>query len=367
MGWFDEQIKQRLREDELDFSQTFTELSGVVMGKRSARRASADERRKAKDAIEDILAYFHVKAEEPPEGIEDINDQLEYQLRPTGIMRRVVKLSGAWYEDAVGPMLGRLRQGDPVALLPTVRGYRFFHYGMGQYVYVTKKTAALLAEEAICFYRPLPLKKLTAKDLLRYMAKTVSANDMILLGLATLSVTLLGLFLPYVNNMLFSRVVPSGKIGLLLPVACMLLGVTLSTTLVGITKSLLLTRVQTKIDVSVQAAGMMRLLSLPAEFFKKFSAGDLANRAQSFSTLSAMLCSTVFTTGLTSILSLLYIRQIARFASALVLPAMTVIAVTLVVSIITTLVQLKLSKRRIELTAKQDGLVFALFSGVSKI
>ncbi len=367
MGWFDEQIKQRLREDELDFSETFAELSGVVMGKQSARRSSADERRKAKDAIEDILAYFHVKAGELPEGIEDINDQLEYQLRPTGIMRRVVKLTGAWYEDAVGPMLGRLRQGDPVALLPTLRGYRFFHYGMGQYVYVTKKTAALLSEEAMCFYCPLPLKKLTAKDLLRYMAETVSANDLIMIGLATLAVTLLGLFLPRVNSLLFSRIVPSGQIGLLLPIACMLLGVTLCTTLVGITKSLLLTRVQTKMDVSVQAAGMMRLLSLPADFFKRFSAGDLSNRAQSFSTLSAMLCSTVFSTGLTSVFSLIYISQIARFASALVWPAMIVIGVTLLVSILTTLVQLKVSKRRVELTAKQDGLVFALFSGVSKI
>ncbi len=367
MGWFDEQIKQRLEDDELDFSQAFAELSGVVMGKRGMRYQNADERRKAKDAIADILAFYHVKAEEPPEGMEDINDQLEYQLRPAGVMRRVVKLSGAWYADAVGPMLGRLRQGDPVALLPTLRGYRFFHHATGQYVYVTKKTAALLAQEAICFYRPLPLKKLTIRDLLRYMAETVSVSDLIMIGFATLAATLLGLFLPYVNNLLFSRIVPSGKISLLLPIACMLLGVTVSASLVGVTKSLLLTRIQTKMDVSVQAAGMMRLLSLPADFFKKFSAGDLANRAQSFSTLSAMLCGTVLTTGLTSILSLVYIGQIARFASALVLPALIVIAVTMVVSILSTVTQFKVSNRRVELTAKQDGLVFALFSGVPKI
>ncbi|MDO5112609.1 MAG: NHLP bacteriocin export ABC transporter permease/ATPase subunit [Clostridia bacterium] len=367
MGWFDEQIKQRLQDDELDFSQAFASLSGVVMGKKSMRLSDADERRKANDAIADILAFYHVKAEEPPEGMEDINDQLEYQLRPTGIMRRVVRLTGAWYEDAVGPLLGRLRQGDPVALLPTLRGYRFFHHAMGQYVYVTKKTAALLTEEAICFYRPLPLKKLTAGDLLRYMAETLSASDLIMIGFATLAATLLGLFLPYVNNLLFSRIVPSGKVSLLAPIACMLLGVTVSASLVGITKSLLLTRIQTKMDVSIQAAGMMRLLSLPADFFKKFSAGDLASRAQSFSTLSAMLCSTVFTTGLTSILSLVYVGQIARFASALVLPAMVVILVTMIVSILSTLTQLKVSNRRAELTAKQDGLVFALFSGVQKI
>ncbi len=367
MGWFDEQIRQRINEDEQDFSQVVAELSSVVMGKKALNLDSFSDRKKTQDALDDILCYYHVKTQELPADISDINDQLEYILRPTGIMRRVVKLTKGWYKDASGAMLGRTKNGDPVALLPCSRGYRFYFHASGEYVRVNAKTEAMLSDEAVCFYKPLPLRKLDVKALFQYMLSSLSASDIFMIAAATLAVTLMGMFSPYLNSILFSKVIPSGKMELLLPIAGLFLGVALSTTLVSIVKTLSMTGIQSKMCNGVQAAAMMRVLSLPTSFFKKYSAGDLSTRTQSFSGLCMMFTGAVFTTGLSFVFSLVYLTQINNYAAALVVPALVVVGATLIVSVFSTLMQMRSARERMRLNAKQNGIVFALFSGIPKI
>ena len=65
---------------------------------------------------------------------------------------------------------------------------------------------------------------------------------------------------------------------------------------------------------------MMRIMSLPADFFKRYSAGELSNRASQVGVLCKMLASTVLSAGLTSVFSLIYISQIFVYAPALVVP-----------------------------------------------
>lgn len=367
MGWFDDQIKQRINDDELDFSRVSAELSGVVMGKKALRFSNLDDREKTQDALGEILRYYHQTLGEVPEEITDINDQLEYLLRPTGIARRVVNLTKGWYKDAQGAMLGRTKTGEPVALIPTLKGYRFYHYGSGEYVHVNSKTEALLAAEAICFYRPLPMRKITAKDLFAFMLGSISPADVVMIVVATLAVTLLGMFMPHINRLIFSGVVPSGRISLLLPVAALMIGLAVSTTLVNIIKSLVMSGINVKMQGQMQSAAMMRVLSLPAEFFRKFNAGDLATRTQSFSSLCAMLTNALFSTGISFVFSFAYLAQIGNYAASLVIPALLVLVATLAISVATTLVQVKIAKKRMNSNAKQNGLVFALFSGISKI
>ena len=178
MGWFDEQIRQRIQHDDDSFSDAFAAMAGVVMGERISR-ALNDDRVQAKNAIEEILKYYHIKPLELPDGIRDMNDQLEYLMRPAGIMRRTVNLEGAWYRDAIGALLGSRKDDQtPVALLPCgLSGYRFFDSKSGKWVKLNKETAKLIDEEAICFYKPLPLKKIGVRDLLIYIVQCMSAAD----------------------------------------------------------------------------------------------------------------------------------------------------------------------------------------------
>ena len=105
MGWFDEQIKQRKQNDNDVFADSFVNIAGAVMGSKVSA-ALNDERLLVKNAFDEILKFYHVKTREIPDNIKDRNEQLEYLLRPHGIMRRTVVLSKGWYKDAVGAMLG---------------------------------------------------------------------------------------------------------------------------------------------------------------------------------------------------------------------------------------------------------------------
>ncbi len=367
-GWFDEQIKDRIRYDEEGVQNAFAQLSSVVLGKSVISAALNSDRLKTKNAIEEILKFYNTEPIELPEELEDLNDQLEYLLRPTGIMRRVVKLQGNWWRDAVGPMLGQTRSGDVVALIPAGwGGYEFFDYETGEKLRLSRKTRDKLQEEAFCFYRPLPLKQLGLADLLQYIVKTLSAADILMAALAGLGVSLLGLFTPYIKKLIFERVIPAGEPGLLLPVALVLAGVTLSAVLIEITKTLLIARVQTKMNIPVEAAAMSRLLLLPAVFFKEYNAGELSSRISAIMQLCEMLANAFLATGLTALFSLVYVFQIMSFAPTLVAPALLVILLELAVTVITGFVELNLNRRRMALDARLNGLTFASFSGVPKI
>ena len=367
MGWFDEQIKQRIRADEDAFADAFASMAGVVMGQ-STTRVLMDDRQKTKNAVDEILKFYHIKSVDLPDELTDINEQLEYLLRPSGIMRRVVNLEGTWYRDGVGAFLGTLKTGGVVALLPHgLSGYTFFDYESGKNVRVNRQTAALLATEAICFYKPLPLKKLGIRDLLIYIAETLSPADLLLVGIATLAVTLVGMLGPKLNNIIFSSVIESGDMGLFLAITVMLAATGIANLLLGTIKSIVMERMGIKTGTAVQAASMMRVLSLPTKFFKEYSAGELSSRTQGINSLCNMLVSILLTTGLTSVFSLVYITQIFTYAPLLVIPAITITLATALFTLLTTLVQMKQSKRMMELGAKESGLIYSFITGVQKL
>ena len=368
MGWFYEQIKQRIRNDRDAFSGAFAEMSGVIMGKSILNADFFDDTRLAKDAVDEILKYYHVPMQELPVNVREINDVLEFLLRPSGIMRRNVILDGTWYEDGMGPLLCTTTDGTITALIPRgAKGYTYYDMAQSKRVPVTAKNASLFDREAICFYKPFPLKEMSARDLIRYMLGTLSVGDYAAVALATLAVTLIGLFTAYVNNLIFSNVVYSTSVGLLIAAGVFLLGVTLSGTMIGITKTMVLARISTKMLIPVQSATMMRVLSLPVSFFKQYSSGDLAARVQSMTSLCELLTEIVLSTGFSTLFSVVYIFQIFSYSPSLALPAVAVLAVTAGFSIVSAFIQMKHSGKLMEAKAQESGLVFSLLSGIQKI
>ncbi len=368
MGWFGEQIRERKKSDQQSFEKALLELSDAVTGKNeSAVFAGAAGR--SKDAVAGILRYYHMAPREIPENIRDFNDQLEYLLRPYGIMRRTVRLDRGWYREAAGPYLARRRSdGAMVAMLPgRLYGYCFSDPESGRRIRVGRKNEGDFEETATAFYRPFPSKKLTAADLLRYLASTVSASDILAFAAAVLAVTLIGMVTPRLQNFIFSTVLEERSVRLLTSAAVFLICAAVSQMLVGTVRDFLSARINTGMSVSVDAAAMMRIMSLPPQFFREYSSGELSGRLQYIGSLCDMLVSLVLTTGLTSLFSLIYITQIFAYAPALAAPALVITAVTVLFSVITSLVQMKVSKQSMEAGAKESGLGYAIISGIRKI
>ena len=94
----------------------------------------SDERIITKQAIEDILKYYHFKPAEIPETVKTHEEQLDYSLRPHGIMRRNIELEEGWFKDSYGPVLAYFKEdGSPAALLPKkIAGYYYIDRKTGE-------------------------------------------------------------------------------------------------------------------------------------------------------------------------------------------------------------------------------------------
>jgi len=197
--------------------------------------------------------------------------------------------------------------------------------------------------------------------------ETVSVTDYLAVAAVMLVISLLGMISPRLNNIVFSSVIGSGSTSMLVSIMVFMACVSISTCLMTAFRSLLTARIGTKMSVTVQAATMMRVLSLPVDFFKNYSSGNLASRIQQMNSLCEMLISVVLTSGLTAAFSLVYVGQIFKYAPSLALPSILIILVTVMFSVLSSLAQTKIMRQQMELQAKESGMSYAVISGVQKI
>ena len=368
MGWFDEQIRQRAENDQNVLEDSFFRMASVVMDKWDAERLE-DQRLIAKEALDEILKYFHRKAAEIPEHITDVDEQMEYVLRPAGLMTREVRLEDNWQNDAYGPMLGCLKEtGATVALLPaSLFGYYYKDPATGKKIRITRKNAGLFAREALCFYQPLPMKKLGIRDLLMYMKNSISSGDLMLIVLASFAAVAVGMIEPQVYNLVTGTILRNRNVKLMTGMAVFLLSSAFANQLVGLIRTLLMERINTKTSQAVESSVMMRILSLPVSFFRRFSSGELSSRASSVRSLCSMLLNNFFSVGLSSLMSLLYVGQIFKYAPVLVAPSVLIILGTVIVSVAASLVQMGISRRKMKLDAEETGMSYAILNGMQKI
>ncbi len=366
MGWFDEQIEYRKKYERELLSDSLENIARSVTGRRivSAFRDDAD----VSDAVSALLKHLGVKEKEVPANISGLQDKLDYLLSSTGILYREVKLTKGWHADAMGAMIATLNDGAVIAVLPSdLGGYEYTDPKTGQRVRVNAKQEDNISREALCFYRPLPLRALTIRDLLKYMYSCLTVRDLVSFALAALAITLVGMLMPKLNQILIGPVISSGSERLLLAVMLFMLFASIGSILIAIIRALLLNRIRYKMNVDVSAATMMRILSLPTSFFKLYSAGELNQYISYMDSLCTTIVNSVFSTAVTGVFSLVYLGQISAFAPSLVWPSLLVTLLTLGVSLLSASVQMRIDSEKMVYSAKERGLVYSLITGIQKI
>lgn len=367
MGLFDEQIRQRKHDDQLVFEDSILRMASAVIGSENAG-AMASERFVTKEAVGEILKFYHLKPIDIPNTITDPEEQLEYALRPHGIMHRMVKLTENWQDDSFGPIIAyRKDNGRPVSLFPKqYKGYWYYNEA-GKKTTVDKNALRLFEPEARCFYRSLPPRKLTIQDLLSYCRRCLNPIDIALLVIISFMITLVGMLLPPLSKVLTGYVVQSGSYAVLWTTAAFMFCVALSQQLISATREIAVNRILTKVSLPVTAAFMMRVLTLPTTFFRQYSSGELANRTMAIRSLITLFVSNIFSLGTTAAFSLIYIFQINQFTPVLMWPAVSIIFITVAVTVATSLMQMRISEQQMQYSVKENGKSFAMIHGVQKI
>ena len=372
MGWFESQIEERRQSDEQQLQDSLLEIADAITGRN--HDGGTDAAAYAKSALSAVLRYYGAtapasrKADTVSADASDIEKYLEETLRTTGIMCRPVRLPEGWEKDAIGAMLGFTEDGTPCALIPRTRGgYSCHDPKSGTDARVGSSAAPKLSEKAYCFYRPLPARAITIPDLLVHMVRSLDVSDYIALVGASLVATLLGTVSTSVTRIIFGPVIESGNSSLVLPVISLMIGVSVCSMLVSLASGFMTSCVNTKLNVPLQAAIMMRLLSLPASFFADHQTGELSQRVSAVTSLAQTLQSMALSTLLSSLFSFAYIFQIGNITPTLVVPALCFVLVSCTVTIVTGLAQRRITKRMLEISNKLSNLQFSLIRGIQKI
>jgi len=368
MGLYDEQIRERTEYDDQTFNEAFLKISDSVMGTR--RSSFGNQNAKGVDyAISDIMKYYHASVSKDMGDFTDLEEKLDGIFNPNGIMRRKVELSVDWYRNTYGPYLGEFKDSEElVAIVPNLFfGFSYFDRNTGKKVKITSKNADLFKEEAYYFYRPFPLKSLKIYDLMVFIFRQITMAEISLTLVFYLLATLLAMLIPKFSKILYGSVVNIKSVQLLVAAGCFMMASSVSRIIVMALRSFVMKRLSAKVSVNVQAATMMRLLSLPPAFFRQYTSGELSSISGYVSNFCNLLIDTLLASSLESLFSIIYVVQIFSYAPSLVTPAITIVVLTTALNVISTLGRMKQSKKVMEATAKSSGMGYALLSGVEKI
>lgn len=369
MNPFESQLETRSRLDKKKLKRAYLDLALSVGGKQRSRRMVFVDDDGELAALKTCLASLGIRDfPELPRINGGTRDRIDAFCGSLGVMWRDVNLTPGWQKNAFSSMLGRLDTGELVALLPhKLYGYIMIEPASGERMRITKKVAQRIESDAICFYKPLPTTELGIRNLLAYMISAFDFRDYLLVFAASLMATLVGLFPAMANQILFGVVIPSHDVGLILPIAMLLVGVTISHTLVNIARNIVMERLSLKMQVYVEAAVMARLLMLPTGFFKEYSGGNLANRAQAASMLCQQLMSALLGSGLTALLSVVYIFQIGAYTPQLAMPALLVVVLDFVFSVFLIRANARYDQDMMEANARLSGNVTTMLTDISEI
>ncbi len=367
MSWFSEQINDRKKQDKTVFYDSFIKLTAAVVGKGEA--LSKLGRRPSQYSVADeILDYFGFKRVEIPSKIKDIEKRLEYAARPYGIMIKRVTLEGEWYLEAFQPMVVKKKDGDDyIAVLPKGHGFVFFDEKKSRYVKVKKRNSRIFGERALAFYEPFPLHKLSVTDLLTFMYKKITPNDIFMLAMGSFGAVLVGMISTHLTRTLFREVIQSENMQALTAMAFFMICVLISSKFVHIIHEMITEAINSRISLSVEAASYMRLMSISVPFFRDYSSGELANRIGYIKAFCTLIVKSVLSVGFSSLFSLLYIGQVNHYAPSLLETAIITVIITFLLTVFAIFLQTRISRKRMEYTAKESGLFLSLVGGIQKI
>lgn len=366
MAIYINQINKRLAAERAEMAEV-NEKTSRRLGLQGGKRVVPQNDESALRQVLEALGITDFELEDY--GLLSPEEQLTGILRPRGIMMRDIHLTGEWWRECVGPLLGYAKDGHLIALIPTKTGLGYqYREQDGSIRQVGKhEMASELKPTAITFTKALPLRALRLKDLIRFTWSVVSGPNALLLVACALLVVLLGMFTPMVNKLIFDTVIPTGDAADLLPITGLLIGATVGTLLVTLTRNLYIIRIQHIVELHVQNAIMARTFLLSPTFFSKHSSGELMAKLQNVATLASIINENIVGALLSAVLSIIYLIQVYIYGGSLVWPAISIIALQVLLLILTYFRIVAVLKKYTEKNAKLSGLEYNLFAGIQKL
>ena len=368
MNYFEEMIRQRMASDGDELSDAILEMTGSIMGKRAGKKYR-NTQVLTKSALEQILRFYDLQIEEWPRHLKGTDEILDYVCDSTGLMRRDVRLEQGWYKKSFGALLVRRKDSQEiVALLPSsLGGYFFWDTSTGKKVRLNKKSEELIEQEAVCFYEALPDTALSFRDLIFYCRTHVRLQEKLSLLLITASGLVVSMIVPPLTSLIYTDVMLSESMTVLMAIVVFLLTVNLSKSIMEMLKTHTQKRIASKLSVKLQAAFMMRLLLLPATFFRNYSEGELSARVEQVTVLCEKLVSGFVLIAYTLLGCTVWLLQILLYSPGAFVSMLACTLIMLLVIFFIVRSRIRQKELILDYKAKEHGAVYGSLLSINKI
>ena len=166
---------------------------------------------------------------------------------------------------------------------------------------------------------------------------------------------------------MFDDVIPTADKSLHFEVFAIMLMIGLVSAGLQLVQGVLQLRVESKSSINLQAGVMDHLLRLPVTFYKKFSAGDLTNRALSINGIRQILSSTVLTAVLSGTFSFVNLGLLFYYESSLAWIGVGLALLAVLFMTIIGFMKLKYDRQISDIQGDLQGFLFEFLSGITKI
>lgn len=304
----------------------------------------------------------------PPPAQDKTIDPLGDIARMSKVRYREVLLQEKWWKHDSGPLLAFLKaSNEPIALIPDRKHhYEAYNPETKETFPIDHKTVEKIDKVAYTFFRPFPEKPITVWDVIRF-GVLQDSRDLFMLLFMGLSTAVLGLLTPILVGVLFDYVIPNAEKIQIFHIGIALFAASLGYVMFEITENFALLRIETKMDLSLQAALWDRLLNLPASFFRQYNSGDLADRAMGINDIRQILTGVTTTTVLASIFSFLNFILLFYFSTTLALVAIGIIFFELVVIYFLGRWQIQKEREAMKYEGQTQGISLQLLTGITKL
>ncbi|WP_426107557.1 NHLP bacteriocin export ABC transporter permease/ATPase subunit [Massilia sp. TSP1-1-2] len=286
----------------------------------------------------------------------------------SGVKSRLVVLEDSWWEKDAGPLLafdGETRQA--FALLPAGKNaYQAVNPESGERIAVDAAFAGTLARMGYMFYRALPQRKLSARDVIAFSLFGLKP-DLLTVALVGLASGILGMAIPVATGHLFENIFPAADSVQMWQIITLLFIASAVALLFNATRAFAMLRIESKAGNDLQAAIWDRVLGLPVPFFRAYKAGDLAMRINGINEIRSVLSGSFIATLLSSLFSILNVALLFYYSVQLAFAAVGLVTLAVLVNLGIGYMKVRISRDASELEGRVSALVFEYLSAIAKL
>lgn len=368
-NYFDERIEARKHNKQRMMAEAATYLTGVPV-KVDADSSQKIDNSALSNLIKLCISYYGMEevALSIPEYIVEQGDEvasLKFLIRKANMRYRNVLLAENWHKQDSGLLFVTYQGHFALAQSASVESYKLILQD-GSVILLDDQVAAEIVPSALVLYPGMPLRALTKQDFIDFMFSMAGKTDYYNIILVSVLLGFIPILTPIITKTIFSDIIPVHDYQGLATITQVMLIAGLSQVLLSAVRTLAVIRISSSVDMSAEAAIWSRILSMPPEFFKRYSVGELAKRVMSFKNIKAVL-STQFVAGVfTGIFSIWSLLLMLYYSMKLTLMCVALWAVYLGIVYFIHRDYITLQRKNVKAANATSAKVVQIFNGLTK-